>query len=111
MQDESTKMVIEDIVIGEGIELKSGQVGTFHYTGMFEDGSVFDTSKGRGAFTCTVGVGEVIKGWDDGIPGMKIGGRRKLTIPYQLAYGERGIPGAIPAKATLVFEVELLGVK
>ncbi len=111
MQNNQSEMLIEDSVIGEGVELLSGQVGTFHYTGMLEDRTVFDSSVGRSPFSCTIGVGEVIQGWDEGIPGMKIGGKRKLTIPYQMAYGERGIPNTIPAKATLIFEVELLGVK
>jgi peptidylprolyl isomerase len=112
-------LTVEDLKKGEGAEIQSGQTATFHYTGTLEDGKKFDSSLDRGVpFATKIGVGQVIKGWDIGIAGskeesldaMKVGGKRKLTIPYSLAYGEAGIPGTIPEKATLIFEVELLGV-
>jgi len=101
----------EDIVIGTGESPQSGQNVTVHYTGWLEDGTKFDSSLDRGQpFVFPIGAGRVIKGWDEGVMTMKVGGKRKLVIPAELGYGSRGI-GPIPPNATLVFEVELLGVK
>lgn len=102
---------IEDTKQGTGAEAKSGNSVTVHYVGTLTNGTKFDSSRDRGApFTFTLGAGDVIKGWDEGVAGMKIGGVRMLTIPAVLAYGATG-QGPIPPNATLVFEVELLGVK
>jgi len=102
---------IEDLKVGTGAEAKSGQNVSVHYVGTLTDGSKFDSSRDRGSpFKFTLGAGMVIKGWDQGVAGMKIGGLRKLTIPPELGYGARGFPPVIPGGSTLVFEVELLGV-
>ena len=101
----------EDIQEGEGDTAQAGQVVTVHYTGWLTDGTKFDSSKDRNdPFRFNLGKGQVIRGWDEGVAGMKIGGTRKLTIPPQLGYGARGAGGVIPPNATLVFEVELLGI-
>ena len=99
----------EDLVVGTGAEAQPGQMVTVHYTGWLTNGQKFDSSKDRNdPFSFPLGRGYVIRGWDEGVEGMKVGGARKLTIPPQLGYGERGAGGVIPPNATLVFEVELL---
>ncbi len=109
---DSGKLIIEDIKIGEGREVKSGDTVVMHYRGTLVDGTKFDSSYDRNQpFTTQIGVGQVIKGWDQGVPGMKIGGKRKLTVPADLGYGERGAGEVIPPDATLIFEVELLDIK
>ena len=106
-----TELKIEDTKVGTGDEAVTGKSVTVHYTGWLTDGTKFDSSKDRGQpFTFRLGGGQVIKGWDQGVVGMKVGGVRKLTIPPSLGYGSRGAGGVIPPDATLVFEVELLGV-
>jgi len=103
---------IEELVLGDGKIAAAGQSVTVHYTGWLTDGKKFDSSKDRNEpFVFPLGAGRVIRGWDEGVQGMKVGGKRKLTIPPALGYGARGAGGAIPPNATLVFEVELLGVK
>jgi peptidylprolyl isomerase/FKBP-type peptidyl-prolyl cis-trans isomerase FkpA len=106
-----TELKMEDTKVGTGAEAVTGKSVTVHYTGWLTDGTKFDSSKDHGQpFTFQLGAGQVIKGWDQGVVGMKVGGVRKLTIPASLAYGDRGAGGVIPPGATLVFEVELLGV-
>ncbi len=103
---------VEDITVGTGAEAKAGQTVSVHYTGRLTDGSKFDSSLDRGQpFTFALGRGQVIKGWDQGVAGMKIGGKRKLTIPPELGYGAGGFPPVIPPNSTLVFDVELLAVR
>lgn len=104
-------LIIEDIKVGEGVEVKSGDTVVIHYTGTLQNGEKFDSSVDRGQpFTTKIGVGDVIKGWDEGVMGMKVGGKRKLTIPPDLGYGSQQV-GPIPPNSTLVFDLELLEVK
>lgn len=106
-------LVYEDMEVGTGVSPQTGQMVTVHYTGWLEsNGQKFDSSLDRGTpFTFMIGKGQVIPGWDEGVITMKIGGKRKLTIPPELAYGANGAADVIPPHATLIFDVELLGVK
>jgi len=107
----SSSLIIEDLSMGEGAEAVAGKHVTVHYTGWLTDGTKFDSSLDRNdPFDFPLGRGHVIRGWDEGVAGMKVGGKRKLTIPPEMGYGARGAGGVIPPNATLVFEVELLGV-
>jgi FKBP-type peptidyl-prolyl cis-trans isomerase len=102
----------QDVTAGSGAEAREGQVAVVHYTGWLTDGTKFDSSRDRGEpFSFPIGAGQVIPGWDEGVAGMKIGGRRKLVIPANLGYGDMGAPPVIPPGATLVFDVELLDLK
>ncbi|MDB4944144.1 MAG: FKBP-type peptidyl-prolyl cis-trans isomerase [Labilithrix sp.] len=105
------KLEIVDEVVGTGPEAKKGDKVKVHYTGSLLNGKVFDSSVGKDPFEVTIGAGQVIKGWDNGLPGMHVGGKRKLTIPWQDAYGEKGSPPTIPGKAALKFDVELLSIE
>ncbi|NBV51350.1 FKBP-type peptidyl-prolyl cis-trans isomerase [bacterium] len=107
-----TELEIVEVLKGNGPEAKSGKTVTVHYTGKLLDGTKFDSSLDRNIpFSFQLGIGQVIAGWDKGVAGMKVGGKRKLTIPAKDGYGERGAPPVIPPNATLVFDVELLDVK
>lgn len=110
--DKVTELQIVDEKVGNGEEATVGKTVTVNYVGTLIDGTKFDSSYDRNQpFSFTLGVGQVIEGWDKGVLGMKVGGKRKLTIPSSLGYGDSGIPGVIPGGATLVFEVELLKVE
>jgi FKBP-type peptidyl-prolyl cis-trans isomerase FkpA len=103
---------VRDDVVGTGQEAKAGDNVSVHYTGTLLDGKKFDSSRDRGQpFQFALGAGQVIRGWDEGVAGMKVGGRRTLVIPPELGYGSRAMGSAIPANSTLVFDVELLGVR
>lgn len=107
----ATGLQYVDEVVGDGVSPVKGKTVTVHYTGTFEDGRKFDSSKDRNQpFKFVIGQGQVIAGWDEGVMSMQVGGKRILTIPGNLAYGSRGAGGVIPPNATLLFEVELLGV-
>ena len=106
----SSGLKITELVLGDGQEATQGTSVSVNYKGTLEDGKEFDSSYGRGPFEFSLGSGMVIKGWDEGVAGMKVGGKRKLVIPPELGYGSRGI-GPIPPDSVLTFEVELLGVK
>jgi len=109
--DATTELKIDDLVVGEGPEAKAGDNVTVNYTGWTTDGAKFDSSLDTGQpFSFALGTGFVIKGWDEGVQGMKVGGKRRLIIPSEMAYGAQGAGNAIPPNAVLVFEVELLGV-
>lgn len=109
--NEGAELKIEDLTVGTGAELTAGKTATVHYHGTLTDGTVFDSSVERGEpAQFAVGVGQLIEGFDKGLIGMKVGGKRKLTIPDALGYGDKPV-GTIPANSTLIFEVELLGVK
>jgi len=111
-QPTGSGLQIVEIEAGTGPEARSGQEVTVHYTGWLTNGTKFDSSRDRGdPFKFSLGRGQVIRGWDEGVAGMKIGGRRRLVIPPDLGYGSRGAGGAIPGGATLLFNVELLGVR
>ena len=108
----SSGLQYDDLLVGQGAVAQSGQLVSVHYTGCLTDGRKFDSSLDRGdPFSFHLGQGQVIAGWDEGVQGMQIGGKRKLTIPPDLGYGRYGAGGVIPPDATLVFEVELLGVE
>jgi FKBP-type peptidyl-prolyl cis-trans isomerase len=114
-----TELIIDDVVVGEGVEAVARKTAVVHYTGWLYDpsapeskGEKFDSSRDRGDhFSFPLGAGRVIQGWDQGVAGMKVGGRRMLTIPASMAYGDRGAGGVIPPGATLLFDVELVGVE
>lgn len=108
---ETSGLSYTDLTTGTGTEAVAGKGVQVHYTGWLEDGTKFDSSLDHGApFTFELGSGQVISGWDEGVAGMKVGGKRRLVIPPDLGYGARGAGGVIPPNATLVFEVELLAV-
>ncbi|HZE27025.1 MAG TPA: FKBP-type peptidyl-prolyl cis-trans isomerase [Terriglobales bacterium] len=100
-----------DIKVGTGAEAQKGQKVKVHYTGWLTNGKKFDSSVGGAPFPFRIGAGDVIKGWDEGVAGMKIGGQRQLRIPPGLAYGAKGYPGLIPPNSTLIFDVQLVGVQ
>ena len=102
---------ITDLKLGDGPEARSGQTVIVNYRGTLENGKEFDSSYGRGPFSFPLGAGRVIRGWDEGVAGMQVGGKRKLVIPPDLGYGQRGAGGVIPPNATLIFEVELLEIR
>ena len=110
MQADATELKIIDERVGTGPTAKTGDALSMNYKGMLTNGKVFDQSYGKAPFDFPLGAGQVIKGWDQGIVGMKVGGKRKLIIPPDLGYGDRGAGADIPPGATLIFEVELLSV-
>ena len=113
LPETTDKLLIEDVVVGQGAEVQKGDHVAVRYTGKLTNGMVFDASSmhGNTPFEFDVGAGNVIKGWDEGLLGMKVGGKRKLTVPSKMGYGEPGVRGRIPRNATLLSEVDLLEVK
>ena len=111
MEKRPSGLYVLDLKEGTGAEARAGQVASVHYSGWLTDGKPFDSSVGGDPLEFNLGAGQVIAGWDEGVQGMKIGGKRRLVIPPQLGYGEAGAAPVIPPGATLVFDVELLGVK
>lgn len=112
INESSIGLKIEDVIVGGGNQAVAGRVVAVNYTGKLVDGTIFDSSYPRGeALSFTLGIGKVISGWDTGLVGMKVGGKRILTIPPELAYGAAGYPPVIPPNATLIFEVELVAVQ
>jgi len=111
-EEMSGELIIEDLVVGEGAEAVKNSIVSVNYTGLLTDGTKFDSSlnPGRTPFRFTVGAGQVIRGWDEGVAGMKVGGKRKLTIPPSMGYGSQDM-GVIPPNSTLIFEIELLAVE
>jgi FKBP-type peptidyl-prolyl cis-trans isomerase len=108
----SSGLRYQDVKVGTGPEAAAGRTAVVHYTGWLTDGKKFDSSRDRGEpFSFPLGAGQVIPGWDEGVAGMKVGGRRKLVIPPELGYGAQGAPPDIPPNSTLVFDVELLGLQ
>jgi len=111
MAAQSEPVIIEDVVVGTGELVESGDILSVHYVGTLTDGRVFDSSVDRGTpFSFVLGLGQVIRGWDEGLQGMRVGGKRRLTISPEYAYGPQGA-GPIPPNSTLIFEVELLGIE
>jgi peptidylprolyl isomerase/FKBP-type peptidyl-prolyl cis-trans isomerase FkpA len=108
---QTSELIINDVTVGSGERAETGDTVSVHYTGRLENGTTFDSSVGRSPFSFTLGEGRVIEGWEQGVSGMRVGGTRMLTIPPHLAYGEAGVPGAIPPDATLIFEVELISIE
>ena len=111
MTKQPSGLYVLDVQEGTGPAISAGQVAQVHYTGWLVDGAQFDSSVGGSPLEFPVGQARVIAGWDEGVAGMKVGGTRRLVIPPELAYGPQGYPGAIPPNATLVFDVELVGIK
>jgi peptidylprolyl isomerase len=111
MTKSPTGLYVKDVAPGSGPEATSGSTVAVHYTGRLADGNEFDSSRGKQPFSFRIDAGEVIAGWDEGVKGMKVGGKRLLVVPPQLGYGDAGAGGVIPPNATLVFEVELLAVR
>ena len=107
-QEVTEGLTYVELECGDGEEASEGDTVTVHYTGTLEDGTEFDSSVGREPFSFTIGTGGVIEGWEQGVPGMRVGGKRELTIAPELAYGDSGAGGVIPPGATLIFEIELL---
>jgi FKBP-type peptidyl-prolyl cis-trans isomerase len=108
MQKSATGLYTQDLAAGTGAEAKADKLVTVHYSGWLPDGTLFDSSRGGSPIQFVLGAGYVIQGWDEGLLGMKVGGKRRLVIPSKLGYGERGYPGVIPSNSVLVFDVELV---